>query len=201
MKNDTWEKGSRIIRQVLIYNQLAHTYYHGPSEIKARIPGLTSRMLQRDLQDLKDAGLINIRYSRSKRNYIDSDQLPTFNESVTGRRRSHLIRLKRLCTLLDELDGESSDSVHDYLYDLELYEFVLSESKKNPEEFPPSEVGEKPEPPDFMDARKDYHARYPDCSDRTMQRDFRDLNETGLIDIHYSRKLRIFLVDRYDDYY
>ena len=201
MKNKTWPKGTRIIRQLLIYYQLKMTVYHGPADIMQEIPGLHPRMLQRDIQDLRDAGLISIRYERKTKNYVDSDKAPAFNTSVTGKRQSHLIRLKRLGTLLFKLESTYAGDVEEYMEALEIYEDSLQTLKEEPENFFEEDLEEKPEPPDLLDARTSYHQLFPECSDRTMQRDFKDLNATRLMKVDYCRKLHIYLVYEKEELY
>ena len=102
MKNAYWKSGEKISRQVRIYHQLTHTSFHGSEEIMQEVPGLSVRMLQRDMKDLTDAGCISVKYDKKAKNYINREVSPTFNDDVEGKRRTHLIRLSRLCSLFEQ---------------------------------------------------------------------------------------------------
>lgn len=178
MKNEYWKSGTKICRQICIYNFMITTEYHGPAEIMDSVTGLSMRMLQRDLKDLTDAGLVSVKYDKATKNYVKTENEPTFNESIEGKRRSHLIRLNRLCHLLHELDWNTQYLINDYLWDCDC-----------------ADEGEViPVPDNLPDAREYYQSAYPECSLRTMQRDFRILNSTGIIEIKYSRRFKIFIV-------
>ena len=53
------------------------------------------RLLQRDLADLRDGGLVAVKYSRKGKGYVKTG-IPEFKEGVPPRRKAHLRRLNRL---------------------------------------------------------------------------------------------------------
>lgn len=69
------------------------------------------RTYNRDLQFLKDAGLIHLKYARSKRCYVHcesrEDFLPKFPENKTQRR--YMEKIIRLCTLMTDMFSQEMD--------------------------------------------------------------------------------------------
>ncbi len=184
---------SRIInvkmkRQLEIYMNIKKTKFHGPDELMRRFK-ISRRMLQRDLKDLRDAGVLKLKLDKKHNNYIDSDKTPVFDESATGRHRQHLIRLNRIATLINRL--ERTD-----IYELEKYEFAYEEylnfidfSIEDPITFPPESIGDPPVMPTLTDVNASYYSLFPDSNERMRQRDYQVLNELGY-EIHYIRKYK-----------
>ena len=52
------------------------TEYHGPSELIRRF-GISKRTLHRDLDDLRESGLLKLKYDRKHDNYILNDESST----------------------------------------------------------------------------------------------------------------------------
>ncbi len=64
-------------------------------------------MVQCDIKTLTDAGLIRIKYSKKYKAYIyDSEHPPSFNENAKGRYRIHLMKLRRIVTLMKGAGGK-----------------------------------------------------------------------------------------------
>lgn len=145
---------SKLERQLLMYDIFSGCMVTRMEDITARLP-IQKKMIQRDIRDLTDAGLIHVVYSRKEQGYVDSGQ-PGFNETVTSRRRDHLKRLNRLGRLMKELYNE----------DIPLWE------KKEREEL----WGEQEE---YMTSKQSYREMFPDISERTRQRDFEVLCNIG----------------------
>ena len=78
---------------------------HGPQNLEEAFPGIGRRMIQRDLKDLKDAGLVSVNYVRKAQGYVKEKQRPKFNEDTEPRRKAHLKRLNRLGRLMSGLEN------------------------------------------------------------------------------------------------
>lgn len=63
------------------------------------------RLLQRDLADLRDAGLVNVKYYKKGKGYVKTG-VPEFNEKAKSCKKAHLKRLHRLGILMSELVNE-----------------------------------------------------------------------------------------------
>ena len=94
---------SKMTRQLKIYLNILTTTFHGPEELMEQF-GISRRMLQRDLKDLRDAGVIRLKLIKREKNYAEAEEPAVFDEASTGRRRQHLLRLKRLTTLINRLE-------------------------------------------------------------------------------------------------
>ena len=199
---------SKIARQLQIYDRISGTptleeisfgVIISPKEIMNGF-GISQRMLQRDLKDLRDCGLINVKYNKSRDMYIQVDNI-VFDESAGERRKQHLRRLFRLGTLISKLSCV-------YQSEIDHYESLVGElndyiefSQEDPETFPPEDIEEmrenvEAEYPYFPDLKSEYYTLCPDSNERTLQRDFKELRDAGFdIDYHREYKTVIFLVD------
>ncbi len=186
---------SKMCRQLQLYSYIRSTVYHGPTELMEHF-GITRRMLQRDLKDLRDSGLLNVKYRKvPDDNYVVSDDPPTFDESATGRRRQHLIRLHRLVTILDKLPITNMEELNQYERDYEEYIWYRDVlSIEEPEEFPIEDIPEMPVLPEFPDLKAIYYDLFPDSNERMRQRDFEALSDAGF-PIYYSRKYKAFIFE------
>ena len=79
-----------IRRQIYIYQYIRDSYYHGPTELRNKF-GIGTRMLQRDLKDLRDCGLLYLKYNKKNDNYDRVDP-PTHKPVIkmTERRKNTL---------------------------------------------------------------------------------------------------------------
>lgn len=204
MKNEHWPPGSRIFRQIRLYHYLIHHKegYRGPKELKQFLCADT-RMLQRDLKDIRDAGLLNLKYKKENDNYTEAKEAPAFTQKAKPKRREHLLRLRRLCILMNQLEGPDLEEVDQYESALYDYQCELEYSIEDPEAFPPDEIEEPPKPPEFPDVKAQYEALFPGQSTRTRQRDFETLSKAGYtITYHPAFKafvIRDFIGDEFDD--
>lgn len=98
---------SKLERQLLLYDIFYYLENVEQQDITSRLP-IGPRMLQRDLQDLTDAGLINIVYSRKQRAYRKNGT-PVMACCEENRRRAHLQRLNRLGLLMHRLENDEVD--------------------------------------------------------------------------------------------
>ena len=183
---------SKMTRQLKIYYRLTASKIIGPNDIMREFD-ISRRMLQRDLKDIRDCGLCNVKLDRANNNYIKTDGA-VFDESAPDRRRAHLLRLYRIGTLIWSFPHISTDTLHTYENLLEEYEDALQDSLTDPEQYPPEELPDKPDFPDLPDLKSQYYELFPDSNERTRQRDFEELNRAGF-KIYYDRTYRAFLFE------
>lgn len=182
---------SKMTRQLKIYYRLTASKIIGPYDIMREFD-ISRRMLQRDLKDIRDCGLYNVKLDRTNNNYINTDGA-VFDESAPDRRRAHLLRLYRIGTLIWSFPHISTDTLHTYDNLLEEYEDALQDSLTDPEQYPPEELPE-PDFPDLPDLKSQYYELFPDSNERTRQRDFEELNRAGF-KIYYNRTYKAFLFE------
>lgn len=106
---------SKIQRQLLLYEifYLGQTGYLQIKDIQDLLP-MNKKTLQRDINDLTDAGLINVKYSRKEKGY-HANGVPIVNLSNHGNRDARLHKLSRLGFLMFHLYTIGN-------YDLRFYE-------------------------------------------------------------------------------
>ena len=184
---------SKMIRQLSLYQNIRKTWYHGPDELMERFK-ISRRMLQRDLKDLRDAGVIRLTLDKKDNNYIEASEPPVFDESVTGRRHQHLVRLKRLITLMDNLERTDMDKISHYESELEDYDWYKECMVEDPEKFPPEDLGDPPVMPVLEDIKASYYSLFPESNERMRQRDFSALNDAGYT-IYYSHKYKTIIFE------
>ncbi len=181
----------KMTRQLKLYRDICSSYYHGPDELMQSF-NISRRMLQRDLKDLRDSGSISLKLDKKTKNYIESENPAVFDDSSTGRRRQHLIRLNRLTTLIDRLERTDTYELDRYESALEEYAYGLELSEEDPQTFPPEEIGEAPVMPELEDIKASYYSLFPESNERMRQRDFKALRDAGF-DIYYSHKYRTII--------
>ncbi len=145
----------KIERQLRLYELVCSYAVVEFMAIQERFPHINKRMVQRDLNDLRDAGLIRVKYSRKARGYIKERERPDFNQETEPRRMAHLKRLNRLGTLMRELYNE----------DIPLWEKKTNEEDGDFQEYTTS--------------KESYNELFPGLSERTRQRDFEVLRNIG----------------------
>lgn len=99
-------------RQLLLYDICRNCEQVSYEEITVRLP-IGRKMIQRDIGTLTDAGLICVKYSRKAKAYIDSGQQPVFCEGVKGKSYAHLKKIKRIATLMTELETDENSYYED----------------------------------------------------------------------------------------
>ena len=105
-------------RQLLLYDIFKGSQQITFEDITARLP-VNRKMIQRDMEDLTAAGLIRVKYSRKEKAYIKDAENPlAFDESIEGKRRIHLSKLRRVGILMDQL---YMDTGSDYWDDKDDY--------------------------------------------------------------------------------
>lgn len=152
------EKMPRLERQLRLYEVICQYAISQFSAVCEIFP-YNMRLLQRDLADLKDAGLVSVKYSRKGKGYVKTG-IPEFNEKVKPCKKAHLKRLNRLGRLMSELVNE---------------DIPLWEKKEN------QENGDYEE---YVTSKASYNELFPGLSERTRQRDFEVLRNIGY-DVSY----------------
>lgn len=148
-------------RQLLLYEVFCRFYGQDLETIFSVLP-IERRMLQRDVKDLIDAGLINVTFSKEKQAYIKSKQEVSFREDMKKPNRTkHLKMLNRLGMLLRELYNEEISSEEKY------------DRKK------------------YTSCKVVYEQLFPGESARTRQRDFQTLCRIGYL-IKYNRNIQYY---------
>lgn len=184
---------NKLYRQVNLYIYIRSTKYHSPSELMDHF-NIGQRMLQRDLKDLRECGLLFVKYDKTTDNYVEADASEVkFPEAVKEYRRKWLKRLYRLGRLTDHLTITDNDKLllYESLYE-EYYDYIEL-VKEDPNEYPAEYIGELPEKPEFADTKAEYYELFPDGNERTRARDFAALTDIGWT-VRYSPRYRAFLV-------
>ncbi len=160
------ENGDIIIltkteRQLLLYEVFCRFYGQDLETIFSVLP-IERRMLQRDVKDLIDAGLISVTFSKEKQAYIKSNQEVSFHEDKKKPiRTKHLKMLNRQGTLMQKLNNEEISCEEKY------------DRKK------------------YTSCKDVYEQLFPEESARTRQRDFQTLYRIGY-PIKYNRKIQYY---------
>ena len=97
------EKMPRLERQLRLYEVICRYAIAQFSNICEAFP-YNKRLLQRDLVDLREAGLVSVKYSRKGKGYFVTG-IPEFNEKAAPCKKAHLKRLNRLGRLMSGLEN------------------------------------------------------------------------------------------------
>ncbi|MCR5331204.1 MAG: hypothetical protein K6E62_08445 [Lachnospiraceae bacterium] len=163
---------SKITRQLRLYDTvigIKNGAIYGPSDLMDTFR-ISLRMLQRDLKDLRDSGLINLKYHKTSDRYLIAGSA-VFDDTAGIRRKQHLMRLYRIGTLIHSLP---SIDVNDFAsFECGVQEFYIPDIE-------------------FYDLKAEYYALFPDSNERTRQRDFEEMCRAGF-EIYYSRKCKSFV--------
>ena len=193
-------KRSKMTRQLQLYDTIAsicNDAVYSPTELMDSF-GISLRMLQRDLKDLRDCGLINVRFNKSDNKYVIAGDA-VFDESAATRRKQHLTRLYRIGTLIVNLSRTDPNELEDYEYGLKQFNEYLEDAKADPENNPPEDIEVMrcfyiPHELEFYDLKAEYYALFPESNERTRQRDFEEMTCAGFT-IYYSRKYKSFIFE------
>ena len=132
--NKCAESISKTSRLLVVFHLFQHCREVSFKEITDMLP-ISQKTAYRDIQTLKRAGVLQIRYSKRQEAFVPISREftePEWPENQT--RKRYLEKIRRLCTLIVRLE-EAEDPV------------------------------------------TWYRERYPDLSDRTRQRDFKELSK------------------------
>lgn len=198
------DKLSKLTRQLYIYYLLENSNLQNPNELMMQAGITNRRMLQRDLKDLRDSGLYNAVYEKGfndkgeNMSYYYSEET-CFDESSTGARRAHLIRLNRLGTLIVELPTTDYGDYDFYLSALNDYNILLDSIKDDPN-ITKKDLAEAKEEVDYYakciknnNIKDIYQGLFPDENERTRQRDFEEINRIPGFTLYYDRKLMTYI--------
>jgi hypothetical protein len=145
----------------LLYEIFTRFYGQELETIFSVLP-IERRMLQRDVKDLIDAGLISVTFSKEKQAYIKLNQEVSFHEDKKkSNRTKHLKMLNRQGTLIRKLCNDEISSEEKY------------DRKK------------------YISCKDVYEQLFPEENARTRQRDFQTLYRIGY-PIKYNRKIQYY---------
>lgn len=96
-------------RQLLLY-EILYTSREAIMEDLMRRLNAGKKTIQRDIQDLTDAGLIKLTYSRKEKSYKSEEATGIISEPEGTARYSHLKKLRRLAIFMEELSAASDYS-------------------------------------------------------------------------------------------
>ena len=188
---------SKITRQLRIYDTvfgIRSGSIYSPADLMKTF-GISLRMLQRDLKDLRDCGLINLKYDRARDKYIIAEDTVS-DDTSDIRRKQHLKRLYRIGTLIHSLSCIDPESFESLELGTQEFSEYLEEVRNDPEYNSPEDIEAMRRfyIPDieFYDLKAEYYALFPDSNERTRQRDFEEMCRAGF-EIRYSRKHRSFV--------
>lgn len=206
------KKFNKIIRQLAIYQIFYKCRRIEYREITVKID-TSIRTIQRDVRDLSDAGLIDVRFSTSRNAYIhnnsckpplyENDQELALRPPVLGgnhARNRHLKKLNRPATIIFLAQNEDIPFYEKLGYpDEDVYEWARDEPEdylSYNDGFPDSNGNEHRHYVNYIDW---YQKTFPDCSRSTMFRDFKVLRQLGLT-IGYNNMYRYYELN-FDDFY
>ena len=187
----------KITRQLRLYDTVIgvkNGAVYSPAELMDTF-GISLRMLQRDLKDLRDSGLINLKYHKASDKYIIAGSA-VFDDTASIRRKQHLMRLYRIGTLIHNLPSINANNFASFEWGVQEFSEYLEEAKNDPENNSPEDIEGMREfyIPDieFYDLKTEYYALFPNSNERTRQRDFEEMCRAGF-EIYYSRKYKSFI--------
>lgn len=180
---------TKLERQLLMYDIFSQCTVIEFVEITNLLP-INKKMIERDVKDLTDAGLINVTFSKKENGYIHSGE-PKFCETETNeRRKEHLTRLSRLATLMRKLDSSQSDYYEERLEE-DMRDLGIEE-----EETCFSDIDKLP----YYTAVDSYYELFPDASEEDWKRDFETLNRIGYT-LYRTEKGNYYTSDMFEQHY
>lgn len=99
----------KIERQLLLY-EILYTSQEATIDDLMRRLNASKKTIQRDIQDLTNAGLIKLTYSRKEKSYKSEEATGIISEPEGTARYSHLKKLRRLAIFMEELSAASDYS-------------------------------------------------------------------------------------------
>lgn len=110
-------------RQLLLYEILYASHEVTIDDLMSRLKS-SKKTIQRDIEDLTDAGLIKLRYSRKDKSYKHEVATGVIAEPEGTARYAHLKKLRRLAIFMEEL-SDASDCSFDVEYNCKERYFEL----------------------------------------------------------------------------
>ena len=93
-------------RQLLLYEIVYTSHEVIISDIMRKLQ-VSKKTIQRDIQDLTDAGLVKLTYSKKDNAYLHETATGVITEPEGTSRYRHLKKLRRLAIFMEELSGAS----------------------------------------------------------------------------------------------
>ena len=107
------KKYTKIERQLLLYEIIFTSRIIEIDDIAKRL-SVNKKTVFRDIEDLTDAGLISLIYSRKEKAYLREDAANTLNEPEGTLRNKHLKKLIRFTRFMEELSEVADISEFNY---------------------------------------------------------------------------------------
>ena len=185
---------NKLQRQLTLLAFMIHTDLHSPYDVKSHFRYPNSRAWERDFKDLREAGVIRIKY-RKKDDSIETflgDETENDNYQVEvileeglpepAKKDKHLSELHHLAKLLAGLPQTDFEELYRYERD------DTSDGQECEEEI------QTIERPVLADAIAAYQSIYPEADEADRERDFDRLNQLGFY-IKYSENYKGYIVD------
>lgn len=174
----------KIERQLILYRYLGSPCIKMRDEVLS-LYDIPASTIYKDMKDLTDAGLINLRYDAELDEYVCSQKANNYDPSKDKPNRvKHLKRLNRLARCLDELTNDPMSYEYTDEDEEGNYDVIFIKGEKS--------------------CKEHYMEMFPNESVRTMQRDFITLTNAGF-PVRYNREFgcyEFFTFGEYeDDYY
>ncbi|MCC5911898.1 MAG: DeoR family transcriptional regulator [Clostridiaceae bacterium] len=160
---------SKTSRQLILFHMFLHSEVVETTEV-TNLVKVSHRTIARDIKDLESAGLIRVVFSKKEKGYVHMDhqcRCPMVAPIFSDNKASnrHLEKLIRLANIMIGLQGHEEEPY----WEEEVY-------------------GNQQSCSDW------YRATFPNVSQRTMQRDFAELNKIGYC-IRYNFNDKCYMVD------
>lgn len=97
---------TKIQRQLLLYEILYTSHEVVITDLMRRL-NASKKTIQRDIEDLTDAGLIKLKYFRKDKSYKHEEATGIISEPEGTARYSHLKKIRRLAIFMEELSDAS----------------------------------------------------------------------------------------------
>lgn len=169
MSAGDWFPMKKIERQLLLYHIFLHNYCVQYDTVKywLKMKDSQLRTFYRDLKELNDSGLISTYYDYDERAYVNKGATE-ISQNAKGRYLEHLIRLNRVGRCMTELWQDDVDEP--------TLEWQVEDRKSWSESFYEDEYIDVTT---LHSCKDTYKELFPRVGDRTMQRDFKLLNQIG----------------------
>ncbi len=173
---------NKLQRQLTLLAFMIHTEFHSPYDVMTHFRYPNRRAMERDFKDLRDAGVIRVKYKKMDDSVVTFDGDETVNdnyivdvllgseikETVNG--SPHLEELNHMARLIAGLPQTDFEALYQY------------------------EQGMKSKQPVLADAAEAYHRIFPGTDESNRERDFKKMNRLGFC-VEYSENYKGYIVD------
>ncbi len=182
---DEWQPMKKIQRQLLIYHICSYNSYfrYDTLEYWLCMDKRQLRTFYRDIRELREAGLADIRYDTVRKEYHTLAGCGGVDQTAQGHYLAHLTRLNRMGRLMMELE---QDPVDETVLEAQIDDKEWFQQTFKKEDY--IDVGK------LFSAKDCYQKLFPNLSERTMQRDFGLLCSIGYL-IEYVPKIHYYHMD------